>query len=178
MRNITTNPAARPVLALWTAAMLLGCVDDRFQIDVRSGDASGGAQVALEAIDEVEVVLAPNRVQGNTFPPQAPRISNGGGVETRVSAAGEWVLRLFPPYLADNAALTDEGFSLSIPLSMAGDQQADVDAPSARVTFIRRGERIAESALLRLPWPLRSGTSEPLFVPCRAFFAVECQTPR
>lgn len=141
------------------------------------GSAPGGPGNAIiqRAVDRVQIVVAPDPSTGNAFDPAEPRVFDGGDVETRVSAAGEWVITLERAYLDDHAFPHGTTFAVDVPLSVQDTtDDPSVRDPTLRVSFQRRGEVIA-STERRLVWPPTPGTQVDAVVFCSDATRFQCQ---
>jgi len=130
--------------------------------------------IILNAVGRVQVVIAPDRSSGNHFDALAPRLFDGGDVETRVSAAGEWVITLERPYVEAHAFDHGTTFALEIPLAIQNttDDPA-IHNPLMRVTFQRMGEIIA-STERNVNWPLLPGDALDVVVFCPDATRFQC----
>lgn len=183
-----TDPIDLPARGRWLTLGLVGlclaalsCSDGgaepfilRLIADDGSVPSGPGNGIILAAVDRVQVVIAPDRSSGNQFDALAPRLFDGGDVETRVSAAGEWVITLERPYIEAHAFDHGTTFGLEIPLAPENttDDPAIRD-PTMRVTFQRQGEVIA-STERGLNWPLLPGDALDVVVFCPEATRFQC----
>jgi acetoacetyl-CoA synthetase len=107
------------------ALLLTSCGGDGptpFALTVIGDDGTvAGAPIARAAIDRVQVVFAPQAIDG-PFAPTQERVFQGGAATTRVSAVGEWVLTLERAWLDDFA---NGGESLRFDVLLAPDAAMD-----------------------------------------------------
>lgn len=123
------------------------------------GDAMGtmGNPIVLSAVDEILIVLTPDAGMGNTFAPFEMETFEGGEVETFLSSAGEWTMRITKPYIEAHATNEGTTFKLDVPLYATDPTDlTEVRDPTMRVLFRRRGEVIATTVRF-LQWPLPEG---------------------
>ncbi len=164
--------------AFLVSASALGCGGDpleAYTLRIIAEDGSmGGDPVIQNAVDEMTVVLIPSATAGQRFGPLEPTAVDEG-VEARVSAAGEFQLRIGKVYLDRNAEPSGTTFQIDIPLQ--GDQMDDtgVTDPAVRVSFIRRGEEIARGERPFLLWPLPPGGIDTIRVRCNMDMRLQCQ---
>jgi hypothetical protein len=136
------------------------------------GTVAAGSPIVSDAIDRVQVVLAPQAIDG-TFAPMPERVFDGGAASTRVSAAGEWVLTLQRAWLDEFA---DAGESLRFDVLLAPEERRDGAAmdPTIRVLFYRGNVVVAESMPRFVEWPLAPGGSTSVIVVCRGGATESC----
>jgi hypothetical protein len=136
------------------------------------GTVASGAPIVRSAIDRVQVVLAPQAIDG-PFAPMPERVFDGGAASTRVSAAGEWVLTLERAWLDDFA---NAGESLRFDVLLTPEERTDgaLMDPTIRVLFYRGTVLVAESAPRFLEWPLVPGGSTSVTVVCRGGATESC----
>jgi len=150
--------------ALVTALALSACGSDpappAFTFQINSRD------VVLTAVDRIEIVLEPQSLDQN-FTTVPDRSLYGGNVFTRVSAAGEFVINVERPYIAEHGhTAPDAAFIMELPLySTDATDDPVVAVPQARTTFIRGAERIAVGSRF-LEWPLPAGGRAVATVSC------------
>lgn len=146
-----------------------------FIVSVVADDGSiGGDPIVQSAVDEIEIIIVPDPADGR-FEPLEPTEMMGGDVEVRVSAVGEFVLKLRRGYIDRNAITTTTSFRVDVPLVAESAMDGHTRDPTLRVTFVRGTERIAESNPRFLPWPIPEG-GEPVsaVVVCKSGFAAQC----
>jgi hypothetical protein len=144
-----------------------------FALTVIGDDGTvASAPIVRSAIDRVQVVLAPQAIDG-PFAPMPERVFDGGAASTRVSAAGEWVLTLERAWLDDFA---NAGESLRFDVLLTPEEPTDgaVMDPTIRVLFYRGTELVAESTPRFLEWPLAPGGSTSVTVVCRSGATESC----
>lgn len=144
-----------------------------FALTVIGDDGTvAGAPIVRSAIDRVQVVLAPQAIDG-TFAPMPERVFDGGAASTRVSAAGEWVLTLERAWLDDFA---NAGESLRFDVLLVPEERTDgaLMDPTIRVLFYRGTVLVAESTPRFLEWPLVPGGSTSVTVVCRGGATETC----
>ena len=163
-----------PLLSLVLACG--GGGESPFVIEVVGDDGSvAGAPIAPEVVDRVQIVIAPQPIDG-PFAPMPEQVFDGGRARTRVSAAGEWVLTLERAWLEDEAAPGDV-LRFSALLSREAAMDGATADPTLRVLFYRGPDVIAESTPLTLEWPLRPGGELSVTVLCRFGLAAQCAGP-
>lgn len=149
--------------------LLTACGSDGptpFALTVIGDDGTVDEPIARAAIDRVQVVFAPQAIDG-PFAPTAERVFQGGAATTRVSAVGEWVLTLERAWLDDYA---NDGESLRFEVLLAPEEAMDgarMD-PTLRVLFYRGTDLVAESTPRFVEWPLPEGGSTSVTVVCRS----------
>jgi hypothetical protein len=145
-------------------------------VSIVADDGSvGGVAITQAAVDEIEIIIVPDPSDG-AFEPLAPTEMMGGDVEVRVSAVGEFVLKLRRGYIDRNAIPTSTTFRVDVPLVAAETMDGHTFDPTLRVTFIRAGERIAESNPRFLSWPIPVGEDPTsVLVRCKAGFTSQCE---
>ncbi len=147
-----------------------------FVIEVAGDDGTvAGSPIAPEVVDRVQIVIAPQPIDG-LFAPMPERVFEGGRARTRISAAGEWVLTLERAWLDDHAAPGDV-LRFSTLLSREDSADGATTSPTLRVLFYRGPDVIAESTPLNLEWPLRPGGEVSVTVLCRFGLAAQCAGP-
>ncbi|MBX3250934.1 MAG: hypothetical protein KF901_27400 [Myxococcales bacterium] len=163
--------------ALLSLALLASCGDDGalpFVMQIVADDGSvAGAAIALDAVDAVQIVVSPQAADGG-FAPMDPRSFEGGDVEARVSAVGEWVLTLRRGWIERNATMGAGSFRLHVPLQAEASSDGHTRDPSLRVLFYQGTESIAESSPRLLAWPLAAGGETSVTVVCRPGFTDRC----
>jgi len=141
------------------------------------GSAAGGPGngIIQNAVDRIQVVLEADPSSGNSFAPLAPRVFDGGDVETRVSAAGEWVITLERAYIDDHAFVSGTTFAVDIPLQPEDTtDDPSVRDPTLRVAFQRQGEVIAGTERF-LSWPPAPGERLNVVIFCPEATRFQCQ---
>jgi len=168
-------------LLLALALPALGCGGDgpepfilRLIADDGSTPSGPGNGIILAAVDKIQVSITPDRTMGNSFDPLMPRLFDGGDVETRVSAAGEWVITLNRAYIEDHSFIQGTTFAVDLPL-IPQDTTDDpsVKDPTLQVRFQRQGEFIAFTER-RLAWPIVPGEVLPVTVFCEDATRFQC----
>ena len=150
--------------------LLTACGSDGptpFALTVIGDDGTvAGAPIARSAIDRVQVVFAPQAIDG-PFAPTSERVFQGGAATTRVSAVGEWVLTLERAWLDDFA---NAGEALRFDVLLAPEEAMDGATmdPTLRVLFYRGTDLVAESTPRFVEWPLPEGGSTSVTVVCRS----------
>jgi len=145
---------------------LIGCGGDHgptpFVLNVESVD------VVRLAVHRMDVLLRPSML--NQRFQMAPDAVLGGGVSTRVTGAGEYLIQFERGWVTANARIGPTTFNLDIPLLGAGgpDDPA-IGNPTARVSFHRLELEVGRGEA-PLPWPLPPG-NDPLG---RATVSVHC----
>ena len=152
---------------------------DSFVLELVSASTESGRRaVALGAVDEIRVRLDP---QANVrFDARSEMVYEDGELLTRVSAEGEFIVTLLRPYLDSYAAVTDDGFILSLPLAMESSMSGTSPAPLLVIEFIQRNSDGTETIAIRrdtIPWPLTSGSSS-LVISCTDGFEPKCANER
>lgn len=173
---------ARLSLALLCSLSLSACGGggpEPFVMRVIADDGSTpsgpGNGIVQNAVDVIRIVVAPNPSTTNSFAPLAPRVFDGGDVETRVSAAGEWQILLQRPYIDDHAFINGTTFAVDVPLvPQDGTDDPSVLNPTLRVSFERHGEVIAGTERF-LDWPVASGERLDVVVFCPEATRFQCQ---
>ncbi len=130
--------------------------------------------VAASAIEEVEVIIVPDPADGDFVRMDPMMLDDDGLVEARVTAAGEWVLKLSRAYLDANADTTN-GFRIDVPLFTNQSHEDQVRDPTLRVNFVQGTERIGQSSPRFVPWPLVGGEVTTVVISCDPSFEAECQ---
>jgi len=132
-----------------------------------------GNPIILAAVQEIEVVIVPDLMDGR-FEPSEPREIMGGDAEVRVSAAGEWVLKLRQSWIDANAEPSGSTFQATVPIYTTQGEDAMVRDPTLRVAFLRDGVRIAESNPRFLQWPPPPEQETVVNVFCPETFRLQC----
>ena len=147
---------------------------------IRADDGSVGGNIIIQnAVHEIEILVIPDLSNGR-FEAMEPRELEGGTVEMRVSAAGEWVLRLRREYIDANAYTAGTTFAIDVPLYTEQEDNPAIIDPTLNVRFYRNGERIGESNPRFLLWPPPpaddpggQGTTD-VVVRCPEMFRLQC----
>lgn len=160
--------SSRPLVFLALVVAALGAtscsssVIEPFTLRIIADDgdaiATMGNPIVLSAVDEILVVFDPDPAMGNSFAPFEMESFEGGQVETFLSAAGEWTMRIDKVYIEDHATNEGTTFKLDLLLFSADDENiVDVQDPTLKIFFRRRGVDIAASIPRFLQWPLPEG---------------------
>lgn len=165
---------------LVVALLALSCGDgtDGHILRIRADDGSVGGNIIIQnAVQQIEILIIPDLTNGR-FEPMEPRSLEGGTAEVRVSAAGEWVLRLSQEYIEDNAYTAGTTFAIDVPIFTDQDDNPAIRDPTLNVRFFRNGERIAESNPRFLLWP-PPPANDPMgmtdiVVQCPEMFRLQC----
>ena len=132
-----------------------------------------GNAIIQAAVQEIEVVVVPDVADGR-FEPMEPRPIMGGDAEVRVTAAGEWVLKLRKRWIDAHAEPNGSTFQVFVPITTDQGEEAMVRDPTLRVAFLRNGERIATSNPRFLQWPPPPGEETVVNVFCPEAFRLQC----
>lgn len=132
-----------------------------------------GNPIIQAAVQEIEIVIVPDLMDGR-FEPSEPREIMGGDAEVRVSAAGEWVLKLRKPWIDAHAEPSGSTFQVTVPIYTDQSEEAMVRDPTLRVAFLRNGVRIAESNPRFLQWPPPPDEVTVVNVFCPEMFRLQC----
>ncbi len=132
-----------------------------------------GNSIIQAAVQEIEIIVVPD-INDGRFEPSEPREIMGGDAEVRVSAAGEWVLKLRKRWIDENAEPSGSTFQVMVPIYTEQGEDAMVRDPTLRVAFLRNGVRIAESNPRFLQWPPPPGEVTVVNVFCPEMFRLQC----
>jgi len=169
MRRLQRTTLLLPLL--WLAASCGGADGPTpFTIQINSLD------VILNAAETIEIVIRPTDLD-RRFRTVPDMNYEGGTVYTRVSGAGEFVIRLEREYIQANAqtGVAETAFILEVPVqSSTAPDDGTIGDPTLEVNILRRGERIATD-LVPLVWPLPPGERRVVHVECiRPDFDRQC----
>lgn len=167
--TIFTARALLPALLFALAA----CGDDApptpaYVVHIESAD------VVLDAVEEIEVVLTP--MTPLRFADTMGSFENGN-VETFITSTGEFVVRLKRPWIEQHTMPAVPNFAVDVPLQ-AGNMADDPAIPDPQLTvhFKRAGEYIAQGGPRFAQWPLVSGRTDNVTVACiRPMYHWQCQ---
>lgn len=168
------------LLVLTLALFGLSCGDasDGHILRIRADDGSIGGNIIIQnAVQQIEILVIPDLANGR-FEPMEARPIEGGTAEVRVSAAGEWVLRLNREYIDEHAYTAGTTFAIDVPLYTEQEDNPAIRDPTLNVRFFRNGERIAESNPRFLLWP-PPPADDPMgmtdvVVTCPEMFRLQC----
>lgn len=166
------------ILALALFGLSCGDASDGHILRIRADDGSIGGNIIIQnAVQQIEILITPDLANGR-FEAMEPRMLEGGTVEVRVSAAGEWVLRLNREYIDENAYTAGTTFAIDVPLYTEQEDNPAIRDPTLNVRFFRNGERIAESNPRFLLWP-PPPADDPMgmtdiVVQCPEMFRLQC----
>ncbi|MEM9068534.1 MAG: hypothetical protein AAGE52_08510 [Myxococcota bacterium] len=162
---------------LWMSLLCLSCGGSgggEHILRVIADDGSvAGNPIIRNAVQEIEIIIVPDPANGG-FEPMEPEEIMGGDAEVRVSAVGEWVLRLRNSYIEDNFEPAGSTFRVDVPIFTNQAEDPVIRDPTLRVNFIRNGERIAESNPRFLQWPPPEDAVTDVLVRCPERFRLQC----
>lgn len=141
-----------------------------FTIQINSMD------VIQAAVDRIEIIIHPEDLD-RRFRMVPDMTHEGGSIQTRVTAAGEFVITVEREYLDANVRFgaTEAAFILDVPVQASEEpDDGSVSDPRLEVFFVRGSERIATHERL-IEWPLTPGNRAIVMVRCiRPEFARQC----